>query len=162
MNEQIWISLRSGLLGSFFGGLITYLVTKYSLQETVKNTLLWEARKKESESAENVKIAYRALIVETEENVESIQRWKDFRANFRFSREAWIVYKSIVPAFDHSIQEKLIKNYALIGRYNTIIDYDVNVPVGHGTLDKQKEDRIAEIELSLNELRTLLRDNISS
>lgn len=159
MSEQIWTSLLSGLFGSLIGGLVTYLVTKYLLQETVKNSLMLELTRKETDREQQLQTAHRSFIVETEENLESIKRWRESRANFRFSREAWTVYKSNVPLLSEDVQKQLIKTYAFIGRYNTIIDYDVNINSGSGALDRQKERRIEETEKELIVLKGTLISN---
>ncbi|MFA5136711.1 MAG: hypothetical protein WC489_04950 [Patescibacteria group bacterium] len=152
----MWISLLSGLIGSILGGFVTYMTTKYSLQETVKNSLLLDEQTREKDSLEKVETAKKALWIETEENLDAIERWEKARYNFSFSKEAWIVYKYIVPSFEVTVQYQLITTYTAIDRYNTIIGYDHHVAAGSGFYDKQKEDRIGEVKVELLKLQKLL------
>lgn len=162
-SSQLGLSLISGLIGSvigsIIGGLITFLVTRYSLQKTAtitsdsidKTTKSTRRLDREKEFRANEKVrksAAEALLTETNENVESINAWNKKRRKFRFSTDAWTIYKQAVANFDSELQQLLIAIYAEISRHNTLIDYDLNLPVGSGGLD-------AEIERQINEINVL-------
>jgi hypothetical protein len=178
-NNQLALSLISGLIGSLIGaiigGFITFLITRYSLNKTAELTketleksaddaIYLEQKKRRMAVRENLDKALLAFYAECIENRKSIKRWKEYRTKFRFSNDAWNNYKLHLVTFSKPVQEDLIRIYTEIARWNTLIDYDVNISPGLGTLDAALERQMGEVEIALasitEELQMLVQRNI--
>ena len=88
-NYQIFVSLISGLVGSLIGGLVTFLVTRYSIKRTTEEAMGIEKKKRGWVKEDQEKSAISALLIETEENLKSIERWDSYHSKFRFANDSW-------------------------------------------------------------------------
>ncbi len=156
-NNQIFTSLISGLIGSLIGGLVTFLVTRYSIKRTTEETMGIERKKRGWVKEDQEKSAIDALLIETEENLKSIERWDSYHSKFRFANESWELNKATLYSVSVELKDKIIRSYTEISRHNTLIDYDLRVPHGLGSKDAEIERQIANTKEALTNLLSELK-----
>lgn len=152
MTDPITLSLISGLVGAVVGGLFTLLATVHSIRRSAEEALALDAKKRKRDQSNQFKTAKKALLTETKENLESINHWKRYRGKFRFTAEAWTLYKHHIVDLSHSLQDLLLKAYTEMERYNTLISYDIHVDYGTGYYDSEIERRIGVVAEDLRAL----------
>lgn len=156
-NYQIFVSLISGLVGSLIGGLVTFLVTRYSIKRTTEEAMGIEKKKRGWVKEDQEKSAISALLIETEENLKSIERWDSYHSKFRFANDSWEINKATLNSVSTELKDKIIRAYTEIGRHNTLIDYDLRVPHGLGSKDAEIERQIVNTKEALNNLLSELK-----
>jgi len=156
-NSQIFISLISGLIGSLIGGLVTFLVTRYSIKRTTEEAMGIEKKKRRWVKEDQEKSAISALLIETEENLKSIERWDSYHTKFRFANDSWELNKATLNSVSTELKDRIIRAYTEISRHNTLIDYDLRVPFGSGAKDAEIERQIVAIKEALTNLLNELK-----
>ena len=164
MSDQTTLSLLSGLIGSIIGAIIGGTITIYASKNSVKNTfqkaLQLDLKKRQLDKSDAINNALKSLSVETKENLLRVGHWHEKHRKFRFSIDAWNINKQVISLLNQDLQTLLIKSYAFIGRYNTLIDYDLRVPYGSGFKDAEIYNQISELETTLNRLNKKLDESI--
>ncbi|MCL6096125.1 MAG: hypothetical protein M1444_00365 [Patescibacteria group bacterium] len=149
-------SLAGGLIGAIIGSIIgaisAFLITRFSINKTFEKSLESYEIISKKEKQKQTKDALEALLIEARENIESVTKWEQDHKKFKFTLEAWGLFKSLVRSFHPSLQEKLVKCYAELVRHNTLIEYDINVLPGSGFYDAQIEITVASAKQVLQEL----------
>lgn len=157
--QQIILSLLSGLLGSVVGavvgGYLSYKGAVDSSKTQIESIYDQEKGKREYEKKREEQIAINALLSEAKENLDLSNKWQISHSKSILSTETWALYKGFVQSLPSSLQEKLIKSYAEIKRYNSLTEYDrARVDFGSGALDQvlQKQASVvAEVLIILIE-----------
>lgn len=151
-------SLLSGLLGAIIGALTTWFASRDSIEKTFVKSLELDDKKRKRDEEQNIKLAQSSLLAEVEENLGSLKIWKRYRGKFRFNTFSWNTYKQFTKFFKPVIREKLIKAYSKIHRFNTLIDYDLQIPHGSGYNDEEIKRQAEDVEISLKELLKSLKE----
>lgn len=155
--NQILTSLASGLVGSLIGAFATFLVTRYSIRRTTEEAIGIEIKKRRWVKDDQEKTALGALLIETEENLKSIERWDSYHTKFRFANDSWELNKATLNSVSIVLKDKIIRAYTEISRHNTLIDYDLRVPYGVGSKDAEIERQITNTKETLINLQNELK-----
>lgn len=150
--QAVALALLSGLFGAIVGGIFSYKGAMNATKTQIDHLYRQEKERRERDKKDQLKTAREALLTEAKENTESIMKWKSYRGKFRFAIEAWNIYKPFVSSLSQKLQENLLKSYTEIQRYNTLIDYDVHAPSGHGINDAEIERRVTGAEQAISQL----------
>lgn len=168
VNNPFFLNLISGLLGSVIGAGATIYATKRTIQQTTQEAFKLEKQKREwdkkdaqeKEQATTKSIVF-SLYHETKENLKSIELWSSYRRKFRFSRDSWDSAKPYVQNLPEALQNALVTAYAQMRRHNSMIDYDLRVPWGLGSMDAEIERQVNETKTSLDDLKKQLDSVLS-
>ncbi len=154
--QSLAVALLSGLLGSVLGAVVggwySYKGATDAAKQQIDSLYKQEEERRKHEKKEKLQTTLNALFVEAKENKESIVKWREYRSKFKFTTDAWDIYKSNVPDLKTDLQEKLLKTYTEIKRHNTLIDYDFHTPHGLGSKDAEIERRVEDVEKALTVL----------
>lgn len=139
--QQLSISLLSGLMGSIIGAIVggyfSYKGAMDSAKTQIKNLYQQEKEKREYEKKREEEIMLNSLLSEAKENLELATKWQVHHSKSILSTETWSIYKGSISSLPTSIQERIIKAYTEVKRYNSLAEYDrAKVPVGNGMLDQ--------------------------
>lgn len=139
--QQLSLSLLSGLIGSIFGAVVggyySYKGAMDSAKTQIDNLYSQEREKREYEKKREEQNMFNSLISEAKENLDLATRWQASHSKSILSTETWSIYKGSISPLPASLQDKIIKAYAEIKRYNSLAEYDrQKVAVGHGMLDQ--------------------------
>lgn len=139
--QQLSLTLLSGLIGSIFGAVVggyySYKGAMDSAKTQVEHLYQQERDKREYEKKREEEVVLNSLLSEAKENLELATKWQVHHSKSILSTETWSIYKGSISSLPSSVQEKLIKAYAEVKRYNALAEYDrAKVAVGHGMLDQ--------------------------
>src|SRR6266699_3296394 len=120
--QQIILSLLGGLVGTIIGAIVGGFLTYKGSMNAAKKQInyLYDQERKNREYAEKrQKEAIRnSLKIETQENLDLVDEKSQM---VLLSTEAWSTYKGDITLFSAVLQEELIKLYAEVKRYNSIL-----------------------------------------
>jgi len=141
LTIEIIISLFSGIfgaiIGALVGGYISYKGAMDSTKTQIKHLYKQEVDKREYKNKQEEKTAINSLLSEVKENLDLSIKWQTSSSKSILSTETWSIYKGVIPSLPESMQEKIIKSYAEIKRYNALAEYDrARVDFGSGALDQ--------------------------
>ena len=135
------ISLLSGLIGSIIGaivgGYLSYKGAMDSAKTQIEHLYKQEKEKRDYKEKQEEKIMFASILGEVKENLDLATKWQTSYSKSILSIETWSIYKGMIIYLPTTLQEKLIKAYTEIKRYNSLVDYDrARVAIGHGMLDQ--------------------------
>lgn len=151
-NMNVFLSLASGLIGSVVGAVATWLVSRNSIKSTFAKSIELDKKKRQQNERQNIKLAQLSILAESEENLESLNIWNQYRRKFRFNTHSWNAHKSSIQSFKPKVQKKLIQVYSKMSRFNTLIDYDLRTPHGLGSKDAEIERQAEDVREALEKL----------
>jgi hypothetical protein len=142
-----WNALLYVAFGGFFATILTLVVT------------WWRDR---SKKAEEKKGKLRWLLAEIIDNMEHINRYSlvGGRAKVRLLTQAWETVKGDTLDLNPDITKSLRAAYAEVWRFNSILEYDLRILPGHGTLDQSLEAQAAEVRTVLSDSHSKLASHL--
>jgi hypothetical protein len=139
--QQLSLTLLSGLMGSVIGAVVggyySYKGATDAAKTQIDHLYQQEKEKRKYEKKREEEIMLNSFLSEAKENLDLGTKWQTSYSKSILSTETWSIYKGRITSLPTQIQEKLIKSYTEIKRYNALAEYDrAKVAVGHGTIDQ--------------------------
>jgi len=133
--------------GGFFGVIFSLVVTA------------WRDRAKKREERRS---KLRWLVAEILDNLEHINRYSlaGGRAKVQLLTQAWETAKGDTLDLNPDITKSLRAAYAEVWRFNSIVEYDLRIPPGHGSLDGSLEAKAAEVRTVLSDSHSKLASHL--
>lgn len=115
-----------------------------------------------SKKAEEKRHKLRWLLAEIIDNMEHINRYSlvGGRAKVRLLTQAWETVKGDTLDLNPDITKSLRAAYAEVWRFNSILEYDLRILPGHGTLDQSLEAQAAEVRTVLSDSHSKLASHL--
>jgi hypothetical protein len=147
LNLSKWHALLFAAFGGIFGVILTLAVTE------------WRDRAKKREERRS---RLRWLLAEIIDNLAHINRYSlaGGRAKVQLLTQAWETVKGDTLDLNPDITNSLRAAYAEVWRFNSIVEYDLRVPPGHGSLDGSLEAKAAEVKTVLSDSHSKLAGHL--
>jgi hypothetical protein len=133
--------------GGLFGVILSLVVTA------------WRDRAKKKEEQRS---KLRWLLAEIIDNLEHVEHYSlaGGRAKVQLLTQAWEAVKGNTLDLNPDITKSLRAAYAEVWRFNRIVEYDLQIPPGHGSLDGSLEVKASEVKTVLAEAHSKLASHL--
>ena len=142
-----WYAILFAASGGILGVILTLTVT------------WWRDR---SKKAEEKRDKLRWLLAEIIDNLEHINHYSlaGGRAKVKLLTQAWETVKGDTLDLNPDITKSLRAAYAEVWRFNSVLEYDLKIPQGHGTLDQSLEVKGSEVKTALTDAHVKLSSQL--
>jgi hypothetical protein len=146
-GSSIWHTFLLVSFGGIFGTILTLTVT------------WWRER---SKKAEEQKGKLQWLLAEIIDNLEHVQRYSlaGGRAKVKLLTQAWETVKGDTLDLNPDLTKALRTAYAEVWRFNSILEYDIRIPPGHGLLNEPLQVKAGEVEAALSDSQSKLTGHL--
>lgn len=142
-----WHALFFAASGGILGVILTLAVTE------------WRDRSKRREERRS---KLRWLLAEIIDNLEHAANYSlvGGRAHVKLLTQAWEEVKGETLGLAPDITKSLRAAYAKVWRFNCLVEYDLRIPPGVGTLDQALGAHAAEVKTVLSDAHTKLASHL--
>lgn len=119
------LGVLMGLIGAILGAIIASYASIKAAKMTIRALYKEERDKVERSKKERKNTMIRALLIETQENLQLNEKGNTRGKKVLFADEAWTIYKKMIYALPENLQKALIIAYNEVKVFNSIIAYDI-------------------------------------
>jgi hypothetical protein len=144
-----WHALLFAASGGILGVILTLTVT------------WWRDR---SKKADDKRDKLRWLLAEIIDNLVHVEHYSlaGGRAKVQLLTQAWETVKGDTLDLNPDITKSLRAAYAEVWRFNSLIEYDIRIPPGHGSFDGALEVKAAEVKTVLADSHSKLASHLGA